>query len=267
MPPSRYPNSATPATFGRSRWRPALAHVAASALVAGVGTFVLVQLWYPSPYAVLAGGLRLLMILIAVDVVLGPALTFVVASPNKRMRVLAGDLAVILAVQVGALGYGLYALAIVRPIGLVFEIRQMRVVTAADVDSASVAKAPAELRALSWSGPRLMAVDKPTDPSELFQSIQLGMAGVDLGMQPMYWRPYGRARREAAWKAARTAALLIERRREADVQVAAAAVAAGLKVDQVRFLPLRARNADGWVTLLAAPDARVIGHINQDGDF
>src|SRR5262245_41345132 len=89
-----------------SRVRPAVMHLLASALLAGLGAFLLVRLWYPYPLSTLAGGLELLAILFSVDVVLGPLLTFVVATPGKRLRVLAKDMAVIVSMQMLALGYG-----------------------------------------------------------------------------------------------------------------------------------------------------------------
>src|SRR5262245_29793319 len=131
-----------------SRIRPAAYHLLGSTLVAGLGTLLLVWLWYPYPHNRLAGGLQLMAIMLSVDIVLGPVLTLVVAAPGKLVRALARDMAVIVVVQLFALGYGLHVLAAARPIGLVFEVDQMRVVSAADIDPDMLGQAPPALRSL-----------------------------------------------------------------------------------------------------------------------
>jgi hypothetical protein len=249
-----------------SRLRPAFLHFLGSTLVAGLGSLGLVRLWYPAPYTSLAGGLQLLGLLVGVDVVLGPLLTLVVASPGKRLRVLARDLAVILVVQLAALGYGMYTLAIARPVGLVFEVDHFRVVSIAEIDPATLADAPPALRELSWTGPRTFAAVKPTDPGELLTAIQLGMGGVDLAMIPRHWRDYA-SQRDAVLARARPVALLQQRYPASAPEIDALAASAGVATDALRFVPLRSRKADDWVSFVAAPDARIVGHRHLDGNF
>lgn len=248
----------------KKRLRPALLHLLGSAAIAGFATVLLVRLWYPTPYGQLAGGFELLTLLVVVDVMLGPALTFVVASPGKPLRVLARDLGVILTVQSAALAYGLYTLAIARPVGLVFEVDQMRVISAADVDPVALLGAPGELQNLSWNGPRLFAAVKPSDPNELVQAVQLGMAGVDLAMLPKHWRSY-ESQREAAWRVALPVDQLIQQRPSESAAVTRVAEAAGVAPAQLKVLPVRTRRSDDWVALLAAPDARVVALLRPGG--
>jgi len=240
------------------RWQPALLHLAGSVGVVGLVTFALVRLWFPAPYAKLSGGLELLGLLLAVDVVIGPVLTAVAASPGKPVRVLARDLLVILALQMGAFGYGLYTLAVARPVGLVFEVNHLRVISSADIDPDLLREAPADMRRLSWTGPLVFAARKPTDGNELLEAIDYGLAGVDLAMLPKHWRPYASLQADVLKVAAPVASLLAEYPR-ATVEVQSLAAAAGLPPDQLRVLPIRARKADDWVALLAPTDARIVG--------
>jgi hypothetical protein len=249
-----------------SRARPTVVHLLCSALVAGVGTLLLLWLWYPQPYATLSGGRQLLAILLTVDIVLGPVLTFVVAAPGKLVRVLARDMAVIVAVQLAALGYGVHVLAQARPIGLVFEVDQMRVVSAADVDAEALANAPPALRELSWLGPRTFAAVKPTNPDELLSAIQLGMSGVDLAMLPQHWRTY-ETHRDMVLAKSRPVAVLLQRYPDIAPELESLARSAQARVTELRFLPLRSRHAADWITVVAAPDARVVGHLHRDGFF
>jgi hypothetical protein len=67
-----------------NRWQAAAFHLALSVLIAAAVLTALLFVWYPQPYFRLAGGAGLMMILIGVDVVLGPAMTLVVFNPAKK---------------------------------------------------------------------------------------------------------------------------------------------------------------------------------------
>jgi hypothetical protein len=252
------------APVSHPRVRAAGLHLLLSAVVAALVSLLVFKLWYPSPFATLAGGVQLFVLLVSVDVVMGPALTAVAASPGKPRRELVRDLACIVALQLAAFGYGLYVTALSRPIGLVFEINEFRLITATDVfEPETLAQAPPGLRDLSWQGPRLMAVVKPTDPQEFIRSVELGMAGVPLAAMPRYWRDYA-AHAAATWDAARPVSALLAKYPSSKEAVARAAAAAGEQVSALRFLPLRARQAE-WVALVAGPQARIVGYLPFDG--
>jgi hypothetical protein len=240
-------------------------HFIASLLLTAFAALVVFVVWYPPPYAAMAGGLGLFALIVGVDVVLGPTLTAVISSPAKQMREFRRDLAVIAVVQLSALGYGLYTLALARPVWLSFEVDLFRVVTAADVEPELLGEAAPQFRQLPWSGPRLIAAVKPTDPNEQLRSIDLGLAGIHLSMLPRHWRDYA-SQRDAAWRAGRPVALLLTKYPQAALPLADIAARAGQPVEALRFVPLVSRQAS-WVTLLAGPDSHVVGHLPLDGFF
>ena len=247
------------------RLRAAGLHVVLSATVALSASLVVFLIWYPSPFATMAGATRLFLVLVAVDVAMGPALTAVAVSPGKPRAELKRDLAVIVVLQLAAFGYGIYTVALARPIALVFEVDRMQLVSAADIDPASLAEAPLALRALPWTGPRLLAAVKPTDPAEQFDVIQLGLNGVALAALPRYWRDYP-SQAVAAWNAARPASELLKHYPRSADDIARMAKVAGVEVPDLRFLPLRARRSES-VMLLAAQGERVVGFLPVDGFF
>jgi len=240
-------------------------HALASLSVAAMAALVVFLCWYPPPYFFIAGGLSLFALIVGVDVVLGPLLTGVIASPGKPAGELRRDIAVIVVVQLAALAYGLYTLALARPVYVVFEIDRMRVVTAADVEPGELAKAPVELRELSWTGPRLIAAVKPTDAADQMRSVELGLAGFDLSMVPSNWRDFA-SQREASWRAARPIAQLIARYPDANGPAKELAAKAGLPLESLRFMPLLSRQAS-WVVLWAGPNATIAGYLPFDGFF
>jgi hypothetical protein len=250
---------------GNSRLRAAVIHLGVSACIAALAAGFVFLVWYPSSMSALAGGINLFSILVSVDVVMGPALTFVAASPGKPKRELARDLSIIVVLQLAAFCYGLYTMALARPVALVYEVDRFRVITAADIEPALLGEAPAELATLSWTGPKTIAVVKPTEAGELLRSIELGLAGVPLAALPKYWRTYA-SQAEAAWQRARPLSVLQARYPQTASQLAAISATANLPQSTLRFLPVQARHANA-VAILAEPSARIVGYVPVDGDF
>lgn len=240
-------------------------HFLFSLAVAAACAFVVFRIWYPAPFDVLAGGISLFLLVIAVDVVLGPTLTAVVAAPKKPLPELRRDLAIIVLVQLAGLAYGLWTIAQARPVFLSYEIDRFRVVTAADVETSMLDKAPAALQKLPWLGPQTIAAVKPSDPQEQLRSIDLGLAGIDLSMVPANWRGYA-SQSDAAWRAARPAKVLLDRYPAIAADVQRIAEEAHQPIDELRFLPVLSRR-ESWVALMAQPQAQVVGYLPVEGFF
>ena len=114
-----------------TRRQAALFHLGVSALVAAAIVAVMLLVWYPSPWFAAAGGRTLLILLVGVDVILGPLLTFIVFNPAKKSLVY--DLAVIVMLQIAALIYGIHVMASARPAFVVYLRGGFDVVAANDV--------------------------------------------------------------------------------------------------------------------------------------
>lgn len=248
-----------------TRFRAASIHLLASAVVAAVAATLVFWVWYPPPFAAIAGGTSLFALLVSVDVILGPALTAIVFNPSKPRAELARDLGVIIAIQLAAFIYGLHAMAMARPVLIAFEVDRLRLVAAADVDPATLREAPAALQHLSWTGPRMVFAIKPSEPEEQLRSIELAMSGIDLSMQPKQWRDYG-THAEAVWRRARPSSLLLAKYPELARSVQEMAHAAGQPTESLRFLPVVSRHASG-VSLIVESGARPVGYLPVDGFF
>lgn len=240
-------------------------HLLASAVVALVGGGVIFLLWYPPPYAALAGGLTLFSMLVGIDVVLGPSLTALVAGPAKPLAELRRDITWIVLLQVLALAYGVYTIASARPVHLVFEVDRFRVVSAADIEPERLEKAPPGMRALPWTGPTVIAARKSATQEEMLRSLELGLQGVDLSMQPDRWTDYAPAA-AAVLNAARPVDALLGKHPEVADGAREMAAKHGVSMENLRFLPLVSRS-EFWVALVASPDARIVGFLPVDGFF
>jgi hypothetical protein len=93
--------------FASFKFRFFLFHLGLSTLlVAGVAVLVLL-VWLPYPFYILDGAMSGLLILAAIDVVLGPLITLILASDKKTTKETALDFSLVFACQIVALVYGL----------------------------------------------------------------------------------------------------------------------------------------------------------------
>ena len=172
-----------------SRWKAALIHFGISALVAAIATALLLGVWYPPPYFSAAGAKRLLLLVVGVDVVLGPLLTLIVFKSGKRG--LKFDLAAIGLVQVLALAYGFHVMLQSRPVFMVASVDRFVLVAANQLDPADLAAASQpQWRRLSWGGPVLVATQRPDDADERNDLLFSALEGKDIEKFPRYYVEY-----------------------------------------------------------------------------
>ena len=238
-------------------------HLLISAAVAGLAAVLVFLVWYPGPFKQMAGGRDLFLLVTAVDVVIGPVLTFAVFNRAKGQRHLARDLAVIGVLQVAALVYGLHTVYIARPVAMVFEVDRFRLVTANDVLEEELPKALPEFRELSLTGPRLIGARRPEAGAERNDAMFMGAAGVDVGQRPIFWQPYVQSQARAVERSKPVAVLFKQYPAAADDTRSRLAE---MKADEAtaRFLPVMARKP--YVAVLDASGA-VLGYLPLDGFF
>ena len=73
---------------------------------------------------------------------------------------------------------------------LVFEIDRFRVVHAIEVEPELLAKAPAGVSAMPWTGPTLLSLRAFKDEAEKSDATMAALQGAHLGAQPGLWQTY-----------------------------------------------------------------------------
>jgi hypothetical protein len=166
-----------------SRWKAAAVHLSISALIGLVSATLIFGLWYPRPYSHAAGADRLVVLLLGVDVVLGPLLTLIVFRSGKwGMRF---DLTVIAIAQACAFLYGTSVVVRARPAFVVGNVDRFSLVTANDIDADDYAKASKpEFRSAPWTGPRVIGALPPTDVKDRNKIMFAGPGGKDIDTLP-----------------------------------------------------------------------------------
>lgn len=172
-----------------NRYKAAFVHLLICCAIALALWFVMRYVWYPSAYFQALGGAGLVLLLVGVDVVIGPLLTLVVYKPGKKNLKL--DLAIIALLQMSALIYGAHVVFVARPVYLVFSVDRFEIISASDIDEADLEKARlAQFKSLPVSGPQVIAVTLPTNENEkretLFSSLETGK---DISRLPKFYIP------------------------------------------------------------------------------
>ena len=175
----------------KQKLRAWLTHVGLSALVLTPIIAVMVFVWYPTPWFEVQGVLPIIGVLLGVDLVLGPVLTFVVYKKDKPS--LRFDLTVIVLIQVLALAYGSWSIYSERPRYVVFAVDRYEALAEKDIDP--VAGLTDRIGRLPLRGPLYVYAQMPMgEEFQRFQDSVMFGGGPDLERRTEYWIPHVDAR-------------------------------------------------------------------------
>lgn len=201
---------------------------------------VVFYLWYPTPLDAAVGVTHIFLILLIVDVTLGPLLTLLVYKVGKKT--LAIDLTVIILLQISALCYGLWTVAEGRPAWLVFAVDRFDLVRTLDIDDRKLNQADLAYRQPSLLGPQWVAAVNPIDSDErndiLMESV---LTGVDIAQRPNLYQP-------------------LDSQKEAIKQrlLELSALSANNTSENIKAVLAKHPNADAWLPLRASNQDMVV---------
>lgn len=253
-------------TDGAFHWQDRLRasgiHLGISIVIGILAALLVFLAWYPWPYREISGGRELFLILVTVDVILGPLITLTIFNRRKPRAELVRDLAIVGLIQLSALAYGMWTVFVARPVHLAFEVDRFRVIHAIEVPADLLDKAPGELRTLPLFGPTVVAVRPFRDKDEQMEMTLAALAGVQLGARPDLWQPYADARMRVLL-AAKPAAELKTRFKDESALIEDAVAATGHPVESLVYLPMAGRKTF-WTVLLESTTAEVVGFVQLD---
>jgi hypothetical protein len=151
--------------------------------------------WYHWPGWFLTGVTHVLWIVPVVDLVIGPALTLIIANPAKPRRELTRDIAMIATVQLVALSYGAATLWQGRPLYYAYSSDRLELVQASDLHADEIALARQQRSDLAphwYSRVRWVWAALPENPDEAAKIVNgtLFGKGQDVIDMPRYFRPW-----------------------------------------------------------------------------
>ena len=214
-----------------------------------IALFVLVIVyagWYQSVLSHTQQIGSILIVLLAVDVVLGPLLTFLVFKKGKKT--LKFDLTVIAALQLGFLVYGMHTIYIARPSFIVFAKDRFEAVSTIewpdDEKDAKNLKVEASLFGPVWVGAKSPIGVKDREKI-MFESTS---GGADITQRPRLYVPYEQVKTDVQAKA-KDMSELRKLNASNTAEIDSAIAKSGLSESALGFLPMKGKIEDAAVLI------------------
>ena len=234
-------------------------HVLVSAAVVGMVVAVIFFAWYPSPYFRISGGEQVLRVLIGVDLVLGPVLTFYLYKPGKKG--LWFDMSFIAVVQLTALVYGTLVIHEQRPQYVVFSGDRFAVLPEADlVTDGNPIAACADIGRPPCVAVAVLPSDAEQRNDVLVKSLE---EGIELEQQPRYWQPLAVARDEVLGEAQPLSVLSAASPR-GDDGVARVLERTGRRAESLRWVPVVNKRLEAFALVIDAETAEPVDVVAVD---
>jgi hypothetical protein len=242
----------------KDRFYAFLTHLALSTGVATVVVVMVFLRWYPAPLEEAVGVTQIFLLLLSVDIIMGPVLTLIVYKKGKPS--LKFDLAIIALLQISALSYGIHTVFTGRPVFIVFNVDRFDVTRGIDIDAESAKTAAQEgnpAAVADWFAPRWVAAVAPADAKrqqEILFSATAG--GADWPQLPELFVPLEHVKSE-----------ILTRAKSLQSLKALATKAEGVETlvdwnnSHIKWLPLRS-TAKNMAVLVDADSAKIIKTVN-----
>lgn len=164
-----------------------LIHGCVSIVFAGATAALVFFIWYPGIFAKKMAGVDLFLLVLAVEVCLGPLMSLVIYNPNKPKSELLRDYSIIGVLQISALVYGLHSTFIARPIYVIYSVDRLEVVSALEIDSSDLKLATKPFSRLPKWGPRRICAELPEDKEKRSDILLSALGGKDVHLMPQYY--------------------------------------------------------------------------------
>lgn len=139
-------------------------HFLISLIVALLIISLVFFVWYPAPLAKATGVTNIFLLMLIIDVTLGPLLGLLVYKEGKKT--LKMDLSIVISIQIVALSYGLYSIAQARPVWIVFNDNQFELVRNNEIKIDNIEKVQKQFKQTLWHIPEYVAVSSADSPEE-----------------------------------------------------------------------------------------------------
>ena len=158
--------------LSKFRFKLFFSHLICSCTVAAITAAIVFLVWHPAPLAKAVGVTHIFLLMLAIDAILGPVLTWTVAKEGKARHLIRLDMTVIVICQLAAISYGLYSIAVNRPVYMVFDKIRFDLVQAGDIKDEELAQAQAPYNTTNWGTPKWAAVRPFKDDKERWALMQ-----------------------------------------------------------------------------------------------
>lgn len=158
-------------TLIKSKLKASAIHLSMSLVIFFILAYQIYYVWYPQPYFSVDGGWQGIRIIAAVDLVLGPLITFLIFDWSKTRKAILFDLVTIAVIQIGALVYGVVTTYDQRPVAIV--LADEFFIPAVEGDYGSQLNSVVDLEKFSAETPPIIWSDIPLDREILDEVMRI----------------------------------------------------------------------------------------------
>ena len=160
-----------------------LSHLSISILIALFVMGLVFFVWYLTPLAKAVGVTHIVLMMLAIDVIVGPLFTLLVYKEDKKT--LKFDLTVIVLIQLSAFVYGFYSIEQGRPAWIVFNIDRFELVRKNEIVDQNINQAKLQFQQVSWFRPQFVAMQFANNTQQrnddMFAEV---LGGISLAQRP-----------------------------------------------------------------------------------
>ena len=177
-----------------------LSHLTISMLIALVVVGVIFFIWYPFPLATAVGVTHIFLMLLAIDVVIGPILGVLVYKEGKKS--LKFDLTVIILIQLSALCYGVYSIAQGRPVWLAYNVDRIELIRNNEIIQDYLDQAQTQFQHPSWLKPQYVGVEFAKDANQRGDDLFAeALGGISIAQKPERYVDFAQAKKQMQQRA------------------------------------------------------------------
>lgn len=177
-----------------------LIHLLLSVLVAVICLSIVFFIWYPSPLATAVGVTHIFLMLLVIDVILGPLLGLLVYKEGKKT--LKMDLIVVILIQIAALCYGVYSIAQARPVWITFNSDKFELVRSNEIKTNQTKQIQPQYQTPTWLRAKFVGVKQADNPEQQqIEQMSAMLNGISLAQYPERYIPLDHVKAQIKIKA------------------------------------------------------------------
>lgn len=172
-----------------------LGHLTLSSLIALIVIGIVFCVWYPLPLAQAVGVTHIFLMMLAIDVIIGPILGLLVYKEGKKT--LKMDLSIVITLQLCALVYGIYSIEQGRPVWVAYYVNGFELIRKNEMLEDGIQKALPQYQHPSLFQPQYVGVefakDSKTRNDDMFTEV---MSGISLAQKPERYVPLDKVKKQ-----------------------------------------------------------------------
>ncbi|MDH1689651.1 TfpX/TfpZ family type IV pilin accessory protein [Acinetobacter junii] len=182
-------------TYALSKRKFFIKHLFISIVVAIFIVGIVFFIWYPFPLAQAVGVTYIFLMMLVIDVIIGPLLGLLVYKQGKKT--LKMDLSIIIILQLSALGYGIYSIERGRPVWLAYYVDRFQLIRNNEIVDKNIGEALPQYQNPSWFKPQYVGVefaqDKQIRNDDMFAEV---LGGISVAQKPERYVPLDKVKNQ-----------------------------------------------------------------------